>query len=371
MSHGPSEPASDYCTEFEWPGGNEAQPRFVNVPDQQPLSESGTDLRHTRATRNSSFLRLTVLSSTVLSRRAIIIIDSFDEVSIGRDRCATPRLRLKELAASKYHASIYWDSQTGLWSLVDMGSTHGTYLISPDSPAARASGSISSQGYGAAQTARLSPPKTASLPRTLSHLQHIVIGGTTFVVHMHADQIPCDACAVTENNLVDLSAPIAKPEAKYKESEPCATSALKVLKRNLLSRPSYTVSARERTGQNHAMETYMDRAELRRQRYPGWRDPKPPKALDTSQDMQSHGHPRTRAQNDPRIVGIMDRNPELSVTAPISFNNVGHKLLMKQGWAPGSALGPHSESQVVSRGLLEPLTPQATANRRGLGMGQK
>lgn len=344
MSHGSErQPSSfDYCAELEWPGNDEAQP---NPSSSQSLSDPPPS--RATAARNSRFLRLTVLSSTVLSRRGIALIDSFDEVSIGRDRCATPRLRLKELAVSKYHASIYWDSQTSLWSLVDMGSTHGTHLISPDSPNAQASGSISSQGYTPSQSTRLSPPKTASLPRTLSHLQHIVIGGTTLVVHMHANQLPCDACAITGNNLIDLDAPIAKPETATNRESGAATKSLRVLKRNLLSRPSY---AHERTRPDLTSETYIDRAELRRQRFPGWRDPKPP------------GDTQIRAR-DPRPAA--GKAPDLNTATPISLDNVGHKLLMKKGWTPGSALGSQPGASA------EPIVPQATANRRGLGMSQK
>lgn len=364
MSHGSFErqPGSfDYCAEFEWPGDDEAQP---NSSGSQSLPWS--ELRPPRATaaHNSSFLRLTVLSSTVLSRRGIALIDSFDEVSIGRDRCATPRLRLKELAVSKYHANIYWDSKTGLWSLVDMGSTHGTHVISPDSPEAQVSGSVSSQGYTPSQSTRLSPPKSASLPRTLSHLQHIVIGGTTFVVHMHADQLPCEACAVTENNLINLDAPIPKPGTATSEPGPTATKTLKGLKRDLLSRPSYAASTHGRSRPDLASETYLDRAELRRQRYPGWRDPKPPREPEASQNTR---YSRIRAQDSP---GSASQAPDWSAAAPISLNNVGHRLLMKKGWTPGAALG-RPETGMGSPGLTEPLVPQATTNRRGLGMSDK
>ncbi|KAG9088563.1 hypothetical protein FS749_002062 [Ceratobasidium sp. UAMH 11750] len=175
--------------EFEWPGEHEAtlQPRSLCFLGPQNRQSPSAGLETSRVAHNSTFLRRTVLSSSVLPRRGVALIDSYDEVSIGRDRCKTPRLRLKEPAVSKYHANIYWDSHIQLWSLVDIGSTHGTNLVSPESPEAQLSGSISSLGYHLNKSTRLSPPKMSSLSRPLSRLQHIVIGGATLVVHIHLD----------------------------------------------------------------------------------------------------------------------------------------------------------------------------------------
>ncbi|KAH7341276.1 hypothetical protein B0J17DRAFT_625820 [Rhizoctonia solani] len=356
----------DYCAEFEWPG-NEGPQDLLSPVSESPVVPN-TRSPHYPVAYNSGFLRLTVLSSSVLPRKAVALIDSFDEVSIGRDRCATPRLRLKELAVSKYHANIYWDSQNERWSLVDVGSTHGTHLVSPDSPAAKASGSISSQGYPITELTRLASPKTSSLPRVLSHLQHIIIGNTTLVVHMHEDRTPCDACAVTQQNMLHLDAP-TKPKATVTHNGVGlnATESMRALKQNLLSRPSYSGSD---TRPTQAPEIYTDRAQLRRQRFPGWREPQPHREPDAPQRISTRPYPRTQLQRTTQASGSTERKIESGAPSPIPLDNVGHKLLKKQGWVPGSALGTQSETGKGPLGLIEPLVPQSTTNRRGLGMHQ-
>ncbi|QRV75199.1 FHA domain protein [Ceratobasidium sp. AG-Ba] len=324
-----------------------------------------------RPAHNTAFLRLTVLTSSVLSRRGVVLIDSYDEVSIGRDRCATPRLRLKELAVSKYHASIYWDTRTQLWSLVDMGSTHGTHLVSPESTEAQLSGSVSDYGYNLSKSNRLSAPKTASLPRPLSHLQHIIVGGTTLVVHMHSDQQPCDACTIVGNNLVSLETLKGSGEATTGtirgEPEPHTANPLKVLRQNLLLSPTYSVSV---CNQEDLLRsgTYVDRAERRRQRFPGWRDDYARREVTPSRSTPNRQF-RLREPDVPRLRSdgsIQD----LETATPIPLSNVGHRLLAKQGWTLGSALGVRSGDEIASNALTEPLVLQGTIDRRGLGMNR-
>ncbi|CAE6335132.1 unnamed protein product [Rhizoctonia solani] len=362
----PETSSFDYRPEFEWPGTDELPKPFSTTFEPQALPNSGSQ-RHPVA-HNSSFLRLIVMSSSVLPSKAVALIDSFEEVSIGRDRCATPRLRLKELAVSKYHASIYWDSQTDHWSLVDVGSTHGTRLVSADTPLAKLSGSICNRGYTATELNRLAPPKTASLPRALSHLQHIIIGSTTFVVHIHDDRVPCDGCAITQENMLDLD---ARTKSKITTSNTGAglnvTESMRTLKRNLLSQPLYS---RRDLRSAHDPEVYVDRAELRRKRFPGWREAPPRREPVVSQQVPSRPYARMHPPQIIRTTGVLEQEPKSNVPSPIPLDNVGHKLLTKQGWKPGSALGSHTETGQAPSGLIEPLAPQSTTNRRGLGMHQ-
>ena len=68
----------------------------------------------------TSILRLVVKSSAVLpSKRRVAILDTKTEVQIGRDRPIsqdTPRIRLKELEVSKFHATLYWNSEHERWA---------------------------------------------------------------------------------------------------------------------------------------------------------------------------------------------------------------------------------------------------------------
>ncbi|KAF8738329.1 Forkhead associated domain, partial [Rhizoctonia solani] len=371
MSHGSSTSnilldcgSLDYHPELEWPGTDELPKYISTVPDPQLLPKPGR--QHYPVAHSSSFLRLVVLYSSTLPCKTVALIDSFEEVSIGRDRCATPRLRLKELAVSKYHANIYWDSRTQHWSLVDVGSTHGTHLISPDPSVTRISDPIGSQGYTMTELTRLAPPKSASLPNILSHLQRIVIGNTTLVVHIHEDRIPCDACTITQENILDLDAS-TRPKTNTSKIAGGINPAesMRSLKRNILSQPLY--SRHDARSGNHS-ETYVDRAELRRQRFPGWREPQPRREPVVSQQTSSRPRLRKHSPHIVQAVGTLREVPKLETSSPIPLDNVGHKLLAKQGWKPGLALGSDTKTGQVRSGLLEPLAPQSTTNRRGLGM---
>ncbi|CEL55891.1 hypothetical protein RSOLAG1IB_01903 [Rhizoctonia solani AG-1 IB] len=360
----PESDSAVYRPDFEWPGDGGPPDIFSTTLESQVLPHFGS--QHYPIAHKSSFLRLIVLSSSVLPCKAVALFDSFEEVSIGRDRCATPRLRLKELAASKYHANIYWDTRTEHWSLVDVGSTHGTHLVSPETSVAKLSGSISNLGYTMTELTRLAPSKTASLPRTLSHLQHIIIGSTTLVVHIHDDRLPCDACTITQDNMLDLDVQTkSKVTNGSKGPEPNAAESMKALKRNLFSQPLY--SGRD-SRLADGREAYVNRAELRRQRFPGWREPQPKREPSVSKQVSSRPYPRINPAHIARTLGVSEQESKSNSPSPIPLDNVGHKLLTKQGWKPGSALGSHTETGEASSGLLEPLAPQSTTNRRGLGM---
>lgn len=64
--------------------------------------------------------------SLLPSSQTLALITS--TTTIGRDRDYAPRIRLKSLEVSKNHATIYWDVEMGEWAIVDMASTHGTYI---------------------------------------------------------------------------------------------------------------------------------------------------------------------------------------------------------------------------------------------------
>jgi pSer/pThr/pTyr-binding forkhead associated (FHA) protein len=132
-----------------------------------------TDENETITNIERYLFRLVITQSPVVPpRRNIAEVSVHNEVSIGRDIPSEPgaaRLRLKEMAVSKYHAIIYWDLEREAWGLVDVGSVHGTFV----------------KAHGNSASERLSSAKVASHPRYLCHLDSIQIGGTTMVCHLH------------------------------------------------------------------------------------------------------------------------------------------------------------------------------------------
>jgi len=113
--------------------------------------------------KNAPLLRLVVKASdpSVLpSEQKIAVLDPAEPVSIGRDRSHDRRIRLKEMAISKVHATLFWavDEEAengGYWAVVDNGSTHGTRI----------------KGDGEKRETRLSDSKIASVPSRLHHFE--------------------------------------------------------------------------------------------------------------------------------------------------------------------------------------------------------
>lgn len=93
-------------------------------------------------------------------------LDPAEPVSIGRDKSFERRIRLRELAVSKTHCTLFWaphadpdaahdDADGSYWAVVDNASTHGTFVADE-----RGENEV-----------RLSDPKVASTPRRLHHLE--------------------------------------------------------------------------------------------------------------------------------------------------------------------------------------------------------
>ncbi|GAA5921942.1 hypothetical protein JCM3775_003428 [Rhodotorula graminis] len=175
------------------------------VPEEQlwPASDDDNDdLDPADRFSSAPLLRLVVhrrpdpavlpLAHTVAS------LDPAEPVSIGRDKSFERRIRLRELAVSKTHCTLFWahgdgegEGEGGHWAVVDNGSTHGTFV----------------GAEGGEDEVRLSDPKVASTPKRLHHLDTIRTGSTTFAVHIHAS-FACTACSVASDssNLIPLVA---------------------------------------------------------------------------------------------------------------------------------------------------------------------
>ncbi|KZV95379.1 SMAD/FHA domain-containing protein [Exidia glandulosa HHB12029] len=296
----------------------------------------------------SSPLRLVVTASLILpATQRVAVLDGFAELSVGRDVSLDPsqaRLRLKEMAVSKFHASLYFDRQLAQWAVVDLGSVHGTTVNGE----------------------RLSGTRTASRPRVLKHGDVISIGSTVLVVHAHRDALPCGDCVLAQDTEIPLFDKRSRePPARTTTSStgpPCARKAIQAL-RSALVAPSKSAPV------PHSSD-YKDRASLRRARSGG-----------SSELLQAQPLPQTQLStsgSSTAVVGFTfsrrTPRPSTSPTSsapPLTHSNIGHQLLTRQGWTPGTALGLASTSSDSdsARRSLQPLatTLPVLTPRAGLG----
>lgn len=341
-----------HSSSVEWPGDAEATPEF--------LPAGGSSISPALPSSSSS-LRLLVHRSPVLRKHfKVALLDGYPDVHIGRDMAPggsdTPRIRLKEMEVSKLHSTIYWDRDRSQWSIVDMGSKHGTFIRSAAAPTPSTTCDERVDGKGA----RLSAPRVASMPRTLHHLDRVTIGGTTFIVHIHEDKLPCTACSPQHDEEIPLflhrpadgdtgpskkrkldALPLQPSDATYSRGCRDPKKALAMLKHTLLA-SKLPPSSQPGSGS----QPYVDRSARRRAFHPD--------------------SPAGTQPTDP------SRVPSPSVSEPVTppppvplpSTNIGHIMLMKQGWQPGTALGDLSSS---SGGLVAPLDPPTTVGRAGIG----
>ncbi|KAF8557428.1 hypothetical protein OG21DRAFT_1407100 [Imleria badia] len=285
-------------------------------------------------------LRLRVLETSILHKSlSLAVLDAYAETQFGRDVAPpgsdTPRIRLKEMAVSKLHATVFWDKARGEWAVVDMGSKHGTFLQSARHPDA--------------EPVRLSPPRMANIPRPLRHLDRLIVGSTTFLCHIHEDRTPCAECTWTDEGVIPLFAVPKEGDRTAEKRSPDvagiapvqeardAKKALTSLKRTLLSRLD---PHDQRPTQPPTF--YIDRSARRRALHPG-------------SQFDSPGVQSSRSSS-PGPVMLTQTPPP-----PLQEHNVGLRLLMKQGWQPGIMLG-------FADGLVEPLEVHASPHRAGIGM---
>jgi G-patch domain/FHA domain len=360
-------PEEDTGTASEWPGRHsrsDSSTRFPDTPDVEialpPKGKSGVAIR---------FL---VLKTAILSKRLkVAILDGYSTLEFGRDIAQPgsdiPRIRLKEMEVSKVHATVYWDVEMNEWAVVDMGSKHGTYYKPPG---------FSPLDGREKEGVRLSPPRVASIPRKLRHGDHLTIGTTTFQIHIHDGELPCVACSPgvgeeiplfpPESVLVDSSTLKRSREVTEKDASAANNrdpkKALSMLKRSLLTR--HDDSARPKVDRDGG--AYVDRSARRRALYPESRT-LPSSFLTTSKSNLRSPHPETH--NHLANLRPVDMSLPPAPPAPLSSTNIGHRLLMKQGWKPGTSLGtPDSFTDTEGRvGLVVPIEISSNINRAGLG----
>jgi hypothetical protein len=353
---------------LEWLG----EPSRAASP--KPESTLTSSLSPGKLRPNQPSFRLLVLRSSILpSKHKIAIIDGYSEVQFGRDVAhtgtVTPKVRLKEMEVSKLHATAYWDAARREWGIVDMGSMHGTFIQTMLSP-------TDDPGI------RLSPSRTASIPRKLHHMDRVTIGGTTFLVHMHEDKLPCEECSPSRGEEL-LLFPISKgsnsvPAKRSRNvvvklddetpSLPAYTSkplndpkrALTMLKQSLLTRHDARTSIVRPVSADDTATQYVDRSARRRALRPASHPDAPGVASPpTWTDTPPPSRPRS-----PSTEPVTSQPP-----TPLPTSNIGHRLLMKQGWEPGTALGASVLDPDDGRiGLVEPLAVSSSMHRAGLGL---
>lgn len=317
--------------------------------------------------------RFLVTRTSVLSpKHRIASIDGPTEVQFGRDALLggnTPRIRLKEMEVSKLHATVYWDSTLRHWNVVDMGSKHGTFLQS----SSRSTPSTSEIDIGT----RLSPPRVASVPRRLRHLDSLTIGGTTFLIHIHDSPIACEQCTFIDGDeiplhpanksrkeplLTNATTKIAAPQPYTRDYR----SALTDLKRRLLPRhDDHSHSPESANSSTDVSRTYTDRSARRRALYPASGPDAPGTSLAQKASLSSLSHVGPVSNPEPTSIPepVISQPP-----TPLPVTNIGHRMLSKQGWQPGHTLGILSDSDEGRVALLEPLTVKSSQGA-GLGMG--
>lgn len=356
--------AEVYDSSYEWPG----ERSNALSPYSEPVS-SAMKLRP-----NQSSFRLIVLHTSILpAKQKLAIIDGHSEIQFGRDIAlagsSTPRIRLKEMEVSKLHATAYWDAIRREWAIVDMGSMHGTFV----SPA-----SATGNDHGV----RLSLPRQASIPRALKSMDRLTIGGTTFLVHLHEDQLPCEECWSSGSDEIPLF-PVSKSSKPAVAERPAVTAAwdmgpstvpyspkpqkdpkkaLTMLKHSLLTRHSDSSSRPSSTppAVSSNSPAYVDRSARRRALRPASHPDAP--GVSTP-PLWTDSPPPPTVSPAPRAEPVISQPP-----IPLPASNIGHRLLMKQGWEPGTALGSTLDPSEGRVGLVEPLEVSASLHRSGLGL---
>jgi pSer/pThr/pTyr-binding forkhead associated (FHA) protein len=228
-----------YHPSYEFPGTDEitSHPAF-HIPTSSTPTPSN----------DFPICRLVIQEGRFISQKQrLAVIDGYSEVQFGRDApppgVSTPRIRLKDMEVSKLHATLFWDAERAEWAVVDMGSKHGTFVGSGQD----------------ANRVRLSASREASMPKRLKHLDRLSIGGTTFVVHIHENRLPCSDCSASGQGTDDLiplfshrrdSGAAAQADQSRKRGADTtddvprnAKRALASLKQSLLSRPGGFIPA--------------------------------------------------------------------------------------------------------------------------------
>ncbi|KAG5652326.1 hypothetical protein H0H81_005394 [Sphagnurus paluster] len=356
-----SQRGDGYDPSYEWPGEDTSCTPSPSTQLEQGASPAPKQATNTLRPNQPIFRLLVLRTSIISSKHRLAVIDGYSEIQFGRDVApagsTTPKIRLKEMEVSKVHATAYWDASRKEWGIVDMGSVHGTFLHSASGPASGGGDPAVDRGV------RLSPPRQASIPRKINHLDRLTIGGTTFLVHFHQDRLPCEECSTSGKDEIPLF-PVSKhasktliadagsvtpPSGSYTPKS--ARDALTMLKQSLLTRHG---DARPKSAPpaDQVSTEYVDRSARRRALMPA-SHPDAPGVVSSATPTWTQPEPQPPVSLEP-----ISQPPK-----PLSSSNIGHRLLRKQGWEPGTSLGSPLESGEGRAGLIEPIEVSASVNR--------
>lgn len=280
-------------------------------------------------------LRMVVLESQLLPVNNIVLVDA-NGITIGRDRSWDRRLRLPEMAVSKYHCHIFSTSadifnecneaeeantsEITKFSIIDVGSQNGTFVNGN----------------------RLSASKAASPPSALRHMDVVSVGTTKFQVHDHQGGWPCEQCKHKDGNIIDITSTTQAKTAseaddnaihhsKY-DREQARRDELRRLKQKYHDEKPVRTSGK-----------YMDRADVRRKQ-------------------QGSDHTAISRQQgvDMPITPVHSSQP-MHVNKRLGEENIGNRLLQKMGWKEGQGLGSSGS------GMVDPIQAEFRQGRAGLG----
>ncbi|KAJ3308353.1 Angiogenic factor with G patch and FHA domains 1, partial [Boothiomyces sp. JEL0838] len=278
---------------------------YIPPPPPKPKQQIPTKtIPEKREFQGEERLALVVLKSDLIANAAIVLI-SEQGLTIGRDKSFEERLRLNELAVSRYHCSIYFQRE---FKIVDNGSTHGTFL----------------------NNIKLSHSKQSSVPFTLSDGDVLEIGSTKFQVHLHE---LCEKCDPAIQSVVS-TAPTAKKKVKVVEP------VQYVPKVNL---EKQRIEELERLKQRY-LPNENERVTM------AWKKDRLP-----IRELPEPVQVKESLYKKPTVV--VDKHLE----APLDSTNKGNLMLQKMGWKEGQGLGKEQE------GIVDPLKMSTQKGRRGLG----